>query len=762
MRTRRSAAIAWAAGAALVLGAAVGAPASASTSPPLPATTEVASSATDPVTDLGEAVRKSQVLASATGTAPDGVPYGYYVVSGNQNVTAEFAVVDLRTEETVLRTRIPYGASSQRALAISPVDGTVYFGTSDVGHIYRYVPGADDVEHLAELPDGVRAWGMAVDAEGTPWFGAYPTGALYSLDPASGVVTDHGQAIAGEQYVVAIAPVADTVYVGTGANAKLAAFDRASGDFTEIAMPAGHSGTNITALDVRDDLMFVSTTSMHVRDLVTGEWVDEISGANARVSPISPTDPDAVYLRQGSEVKRYDLRTGAITGTGKAPNATPESWSWIERDDSGYFLTLTYWNQGRTYGWNLDAGGSFYLVPDVQGAGAPLISLGTGPLGNIYAGAFLSPPGSGRYDPDGEGIELLNGTSQVEGWGTFDGNVVFGRYPQGSVYLYDPEQPWNYGSNPDTPPLELGNGVSRPQSLIELTAVPDTVAVASVPKPGEHGGAITLWQPYAGTHTVYRNVVPDQTPVGFVQNDGLLLGGTSIDGGYGIDPITDEAVLFAWDPVTTETLWTTAPIPGARTLAGLAVDDDGHLWGVADSRTVFEFDLETKQVLRTVTIDANASIDRFGDNDRLLFDHGRLFGSVAGRLFVLDQVTDEVTSLYGAGSGREDSTTHVHELARDRYGDLYVIGASTRLVRYALPEDVTAPEVTARHRGAAVWLEASDGHDDAPRIDYRIDGGEWMSDDGGRPIVVRPGAQLEYRAIDEAWNSSSVEHFTGG
>ncbi|QOR69721.1 PQQ-like beta-propeller repeat protein [Ruania alkalisoli] len=752
MRIRPSTTIALAASAAMLIGAA--APATANSGPPPAVSTEVAAS--DPVTHLGEAVRKTQVLASATDMGPDGVPYGYYVVSGNQNVTAEFAVVDLRTEETVMRTRLPYGASSQRALDVSPVDGTVYFGTSDVGHVYRYVPGADDVEHLAELPTGVRAWGLAVDEDGVPWIGGYPTGALYSVDPDSGVLTNHGQAIAGEQYINSIAPVGDTIYVGTNANAKLAEFDRTTGTFTEIAMPAGHSGNNITALDVRGDLMFVSTTSMYVRNLVTGEWVDEITDANARVSPVSPTDPDAVYLRQGREVKRYDLATGEITGTGKFPNATPESWGWMDVDGTGPYLTLTYWRDGRTYGWNLATGAGFYLVPDVEGAGAPLISLGAGPLGNIYAGAFLSPPGSGKYDPDGEGIALLNGTSQVEGWGTFDGNVIFGRYPQGSVYLYDPELPWNYGSNPDTPPLELGNGVSRPQSLIELTAVPDTVAVASVPKPGEHGGAITLWQPYAGTHTVYRDVVPDQTPVGFVQHEGILIGGTSIEGGYGIDPVTDEAVVFAWDPVSTETMWTATPIPGAETLAGFAIDADGHLWGVADSRTVFEFDLQTQSLLRTVTIDSDAPIDRFGDNDRLLFDHGRLFGSVADRLFVLDQVTGEVTSLYGAESGRSDGVTQVHELAQDRYGDLYVISQGTRLARYDLPEDVTAPEVTVDARGAAVWLTATDDQDDAPRIDYRVDNGDWQSYDGEDPIVVVPGAELEYRAIDDAWNSSEV------
>lgn len=712
------------------------------------------------ITNLGEPVRKAQTLSSAIGEAPDGTPLGYYVVSGNPNVTAEFTVVNLRTEENVLQTRVPYGNSSQRTLGKSPVDGTIYFATSDVSHLYRYQPGDTEIEHLGPAPEGQRVWSMAVGADETVWFGTYPGGRLYSLDPESGDMTDHGQAIEGEQYIGSIYPDEDTVYVGTQPNARLAEYDRSSGDFTEIALPDDHSGSKITALDLRDDLLFVSTTDMHVMDVTTGEWVDRLSGANARVSPISPTDPDAVYLRLNGEITRYDLSTGELTGTGRSPNATPESWGWIDLDGTGPWLALTYWRQGRTYAWNLETGEGSYQVPDLMGAGAPLISLGTGPLGNIYAGAFLSPPGMGKYDPDREGFELLNGTSQVEGFGTFGEDLVFGRYPQGYLYRYDPSQPWDYRTNPPSP-LRIGDDQNRTKAFVELDAVPGTVAIASVPTTGQHGGAITHWQPDEGTHQVYRDVVENQSPVSLVQHDGLLLGGTSIQGGYGVDPVTDEAVLFAWDPVSTETLWSEVPVSGASTVSGLAIDDDGHVWGIADSRTVFEFDLEARETIRTIDVDPDAGIDRYGDDNRLLFDEGRLFGSAASQLFVLDQITGEVTTLYGGDGG-----PRVQELARDRYGDLYIIGSSTRLLRYAMPDDTTAPEVSAEpassnSRGTAVlWLHADDDTDDDPAIHYRIDDGDWTEYEGSRPVLVKRGETLEYRAIDDAWNSSSVQTFS--
>ncbi|PSL02723.1 outer membrane protein assembly factor BamB [Haloactinopolyspora alba] len=723
-----------------------------------------AQSSTDgPVTDLGEPVQKTQVLSSATGESPDGVPLGYYVVSGNPTTNAEFTVMNLRTEELVLQTRVPHGHSSQRTMGKSPVDGTIYFATSDEPHLYSYTPGDTDVNYIGPGPEGQRVWSMDVGHDGTVWFGTYPGGRLYSLDPDTGEMTDHGQAAEGEQYIKSIEPAGDTVYVGTQANAKLLEYDRSGGQFTEITMPEGHSASNINALNLRKNLLFVGTDETYVRDVQTGEWVDSMPRGGSRVSPIAPNDPDAVYLRVAGEVTRYDLSTGEKTGTGWAPNATAESWGWIDRDGTGPWLALTYWRQGRTYTKNFATGEGTYQVPDLLGAGAPIISLGTGPQGNIYTGAYLSPPGMGRYNPDKDGFELLRGTSQVEGYGTFGDELVFGRYPQGALYHYDPSQPWDKGTNPEAR-LPIGDEQSRPQAFVDISdTVPGTVAVASVPDGGRHGGAITLWQPDEGTLEVFRHVVENQTPVSLVQKDGILYGGTSIEGGYGIDPVTENGRLFGWDPTTGETLWELAPVPGEPTVSGLALDGDGDLWGIAGSSTVFEFDLETRETIRTIEIDADAGADRYGDDHRLLFDNGRLFGSTANRLFVLDQVTGEVTTLHGGDV--EQPADRVHELARDRNGDLYFVGAATRLMRYDLPDDTTAPEVSADvragdsgARAAVVKLSADDAADGEPTIHVRVDGGEWSEYD--RPVVLRQGQTLEYRAIDDAWNSTPVRTYT--
>ena len=337
---------------------------------------------------------------------------------------------------------------------------------------------------------------------------------------------------------------------------------------------------------------------------------------------------------------------------------------------------------------------------------------------------------------------------------------MFGRYPQASLWQYDPAQPWDLSSNP-APPLEIGESQSRPQAFLELEALPDTVAVASVPDGGLHGGAITLWQPGSGSHEVFRHVVEDQTPVALVGHAGIVIGGTSVEGGYGIDPVTAEAVLFGWDPTSGQTLWQHVPVPGAATVSGLLVDEDDLLWGIADGSTVFAVDLETRQTLHTTVIDADAQPDRYGSSDRLLLDNGRLFGSAANRIFLMDRVTREVTTLHGGLS--EDPTESVRDLAQDRHGDLYFVGAGSKLLKYTMPADRTAPTVTAATvpaeprsgRAVHVRLTASDDGAGRPRIHYRVGDQEWET--YRRPVPVPPGEVLQYRAVDAAGNASRVE-----
>lgn len=713
-------------------------------------------SSADPVSDLGEPVHKIQDLSSAIGPGADGQPQGYYFVEGNPNTTGEFAVVDLRTGQTVLDVRIPSGTSSARAMDVSPVDGTVYFGTADTGDLYRYRPGATDVEHLGVPVPGEVFWELDVDSEGTVWGGTYPGGRVFSYAPATGEVHDYGQALDGETYVEALEQAGGAMYAGTSPHGKLARLDPASGTFTEVPFPDGHDATDVTELDLRGGLLFVTTDKLYVLDTATGSWVDQQADITGRgVSPADPADPKTVYYHSATgPVVRYHLDTRATEQTAWAPtNAAPEAWGWIDLADPGMpgaSLAFTYYNHGRTYAYNFTTAASYYREPTLMGSGDQIITMAAGPDGNIYSGAYLTPPGMGRWDPDKAAFELLADSGQVEGFGSFRGDLVYGRYPQGALYRYDLDQPWSQGTNP-APPATIGNEQNRPQSFAVLGG---TVAVTSVPETGRHGGAVTLWDPATDQLDVHRNVVENQTPVSLAVRDGLLYGGTSINGGYGVDPVTPEGSLFVWDPSAAATVFRTAPVPGAANVSGLVFDADGLLWGLGDS-TLFAFDPRTRRVTRTLRLFDDTDTSRYGNDRALLLDHGRLFGVTANRVFWVDPVTEQVQVLHD-GSG---STGPVHNLAADRNGDLYFIARATHLYRYHLPSDTTPPTVRATVLPGphpVVRLSAKDRETGVSAVLYRIDSGPWTAYQRPFGVPHRGPHTVEYRAVDEAFNASQV------
>lgn len=638
------------------------------------------------ITDLGQPVLKTQALSSAIGTGPDGAPQAYLLLEGNPTTPAEFAVVDLRTKKTVFDQRVPAGTTSSRTMDISPADGTVYFGMADTGDLYRYHPGGTAVEHVGKAPTGQQLWSLAVGSDGLLWGGTYPGGRLFSIDPATSQMKDYGQAVPGETYVNAIAQSGNDLYVGTEPNAKLTRLDLTTGTFTPVPPPDGLTGSNIDKLNVYGGQLFVSAGgTIYVRDLATNAWVAQIAGVSSRgVSPIDPATGNTVYVsKTGGPIVSYNLDTHATTDTAWAPNAAPESWGFVDLADPaapGTSLAFTVYTEGRIYAYNFAKKSSYYLEPQLMGAPDSLMTVGTGPDGDVYAGAYLTPPGMARWDPRQDKWEFLANSGQVEGYGTYHGDLVYGRYPQGALYRYDLDQPWSPGTNPGTP-ATIDNEQNRPQRFVE---VGDQMAVTSVPITGRHGGAISLWNPDTGHIDVYRNVVANQTPVSLLRYGHLLYGGTSINGGYGIDPVTPQGQLFAWDPKTHQTVFTTAPVPGAVNVSGLVAGEHGLIWGLGDS-VLFAFDPKTRRVVREVRLFDAPDDSRFGNDRILVIDHGRLYGVTGNRFFTYDRATGALTVLYDgpANSGGNPAAAKVRNLTVDHHGDLYFVVASTHVYRYS-------------------------------------------------------------------------------
>lgn len=588
---------------------------------------------------------------------------------------------------------------------------------------------------------------------------------MIEYNPSKGQSRDLGQINVGETYLRGIAVSDKYVFAGSQPNAKLARFERTTGTVIPVDVPiSGQS--SVYDLTVAGRLLFVRvepSNTLLIYDVESLELKDSVEKITGRViSGLDPTGSFVLFRMNNSVdptgIYRYYVEDQRLEKFGFNPNAFPGSFRWHRMADQttfpGYTLVMTYY-RGRTYGWNPTSRRSFYIGESILATTLnPIQALGTGPDGKIYVPGFLSPPSMAQFDPESDTFTQLSGAGQVEGLGNFGDMLVMGRYPGGLLAAWDTARPWANGSNP-TAPIEIGHEQDRPQALVP---VGDEVAVASVPKSGRLGGALSLWNPRTNEVRSYLNLVPDQAPVSLAVHGGLLWVGTTINGGYGIDPVATEANLIAVDPETGETVFETTPWPGAQNVTALTLDDAGMLWGIADG-ALMQFDPSARKLIRIEQV-FPVTKTMYGTANHMLFrSDGYIYATVAGSLWRVDPKTFERIRL-ASGS--------VKYLAQDADGQLYFARVSTlHRWNFGLPSAVDGSAPVSRvvlgigggSRGrVALELAASDeGGAGLDYIEYRLDGGPWRRYDG--PILFQKAGPhtLVHRAVDKDRNVEGAQ-----
>jgi hypothetical protein len=170
----------------------------------------------------------------------------------------------------------------------------------------------------------------------------------------------------------------------------------------------------------------------------------------------------------------------------------------------------------------------------------------------------------------------------------------------------------------------------------------------------------------------FEAVVPRQSVISLVNAGNLLVGGTSIFGGLGVQPQETEAKLFGWDPLTSKKVFEMVPLPGAMAITGLMQGPDGHIWGVADG-TLFVLDLAKRQVIHQLVLYKIKGRPSHIWRNAFLLVHpsGQVYGNINNQLFRIDPKTMKRTVLL----------QDVSLLTMDEQGALY-FRRSANLWRY--------------------------------------------------------------------------------
>lgn len=568
---------------------------------PLENTQDLDREYSDPI-NLGSMVDVGLGQAGLIGVNANGENEVYFLSNGSPGT---FYALDANTGEVKFSQVVP-NTIAVWAITIGK-DKNVYFGGTEDGKMYRYLPLTKTLEDLGSNPADKWIWDLEVADDGKLYGTTYPNAKLFEYDPILKEFKDFGSMYPTEQYARGLGIDGDSIYVGIGTVSKhLIKYSISTGLHEEITID-GVSGTagsfeDITAVG---DYLFVSngTINMLVVDKNTYDIVDQFQYSN-KIGYSDTYDKDHVYYKFENKLYQLNLKTLVHTQVEldrDLPDAgRTKDIQWLMHEGVAKIALVTQY-------------GEYLLIDPVAGKVDPVAldislqavdiqSLELGFDGRLYMGGYQR--GMSIYNPFTNTIDAnLPNFAQPEGIGFLNDRVWYGTYVGAIMYSFDPSKEINLKNNPNYE-YKITDNQDRP---FAITSGDDKLFVGTIPDYGMLGGVLAIYDEPSDTWTQHRNVVKDQSIMSLAYKDGFIYGGTSVWGGLGIEPSAKEAEMFIWDVAKDELVKSfTLDIPGIdedpRMIGELKFDENGLLWGVVDG-TIFAFDIESETIVKSKMIE---------------------------------------------------------------------------------------------------------------------------------------------------------------
>ncbi|GIP38993.1 hypothetical protein J31TS4_22730 [Paenibacillus sp. J31TS4] len=594
-------------------------------------------------------------VTSNTGAAAVGDGEIYVTPSGSP---AMFYALDALTGEVRFEQALP-GLDVVWAMTMGS-DGNVYFAGTQNSILYRYLPKEKRIENLGANPSNKWVWDLDASSDGKLFGSTYPDSKAFLYDIASGTFQDLGTIYPGQDYVRGGGVSDRYYYAGTGTVAHLIRIDRSTLKMEEIQTPATGTETFISNIWTYNGLLFMAYgTSLAIMDEQNPDdvkkvmrWTDAAT-FDGMISSPSPFQPDLIYFRNKntSELWTYNTSKNEIKPVEpgiKVDNAVKSyKWMKVTSGEKAGRTVLAIVQSPVSYSIYDPADQSIVNVRlSVSKQGTNVQSLEKGPDGKIYMGGYQA--GMSIYDPETASFERQElQPAQIEGIGVMNGKVYFGIYGGAVIYRYDPSLPYH----PKTNPVlfhDIDDGQSRP---FAFTSAGSKLFIGTIADYGQLGGALTVYDEQAGTWSVYRDIVKDQSVIGLAHKDGKLYGGTTIYGGLGIDPAASEAKMFEFDVAQgKKTEEFALKVPGVQTpimIGSLSIGPDGLLWGIVygkdaagnNAYALFAMDPAAKTIVKSKLFKNGATGSTWRPYYMKWSDDGILYTTIGRYLVAFDPET---------------------------------------------------------------------------------------------------------------------------
>lgn len=647
-------------GGVLAAAAGVVSPPSAHASPSIVGTGRAATT----ITEIGPGIMQYSLMS---GVVMDGISY---IGSRNLEPTGVIAL-DIATGSVVASTTLATGHSIQ-ALAVDPVRKLLYVGilqkSVSATNLYRWdlsdrsAPavaigkiGDRDVRDLAVSPDGTL---FAVGGGGT---GAP---ALWQYTPSTGAITHLGVPDAKATLARAVAATDATVYFGAGSTlgggsgtsrAALYAFDRASGQFSDITPTAMVSDPSIRELAIDGERLLVSTAgstepsklaSIDLADHSSVQLVTSIGKTAKNFAVIA----DAVYCANESGILRWVPGADAVQ---QLPLTIDLGEVWgLDAHADGLVAVSGY-----GFVASLDTDGGLRVEHDLGDAGAPVSAQTC--MGIAVGAGYAYVGGNGgiaRHDLRRGGVVNLRAPGEAKDAEVIGGVLYTGQYSSQGIWSYDPRSGEPIHRVADFPSAQnrpLDTHWDERNRLLLVAAQADT----------EGGGSLWTYDPRRKESTHAINPIDDVQLVRAV----VSVDGVAYLGGDNAQKTGPRGTLVAWDPIAHRELWrleTNQP----NGIAALA-SHGRYLFALTIKGALVVIDRPRRSIVHTG--DLGALVPGFA---AMKAARGVVYGVSDTTLFRIDPRTFEVTTVVSAINGGWYSGPHLNV---DEDGAIYTLRGRT-------------------------------------------------------------------------------------
>jgi len=132
----------------------------------------------------------------------------------------------------------------------------------------------------------------------------------------------------------------------------------------------------------------------------------------------------------------------------------------------------------------------------------------------------------------------------------YDGKLAIGSYPASRLSLYDPKQPYQFGTGPGANPLDVGTVdelTTRPHAMI--TTPDGKIWVGAAAGYGLNDGALAWFDPVTALRGSTRGIMPNRTPfvLLWIPELGQILVGFNSEPGTGVSAKVERGGYALWD-----------------------------------------------------------------------------------------------------------------------------------------------------------------------------------------------------------------------